>query len=258
MPQLTINLRNARGPIANALVKWSLTAPGPVPLFGAIDSSEILSDYTDATGELKINIDSSSELASQGANPPTWAFDITSVGLKADLVMPDEDCTLFDLFGGTAPSITNPIFRTATVWLDGEGAPAAQLGRDGDWYIDTLTGDAWKRAVGAWSLRLNLKGPPGEDGTPGDGSGPGPGASSGVLTLHLTGNRTLTSNEVTGTRLIMARGALATGANVIFPDVAFELRFVNNTPRPLTIKRTSGTTTKVLAAGRSRGFSYVP
>lgn len=44
------------------------------------------------------------------------------------------------------------------------GEPEADLGIDGDWALDTATGDLYQRTDGAWKLQMNLTGAKGEDG----------------------------------------------------------------------------------------------
>ncbi len=41
-------------------------------------------------------------------------------------------------------------------WLNGEGEPNGTLGSDGDFYLDTLTYDVYKKSFGAWSAIANF------------------------------------------------------------------------------------------------------
>ena len=50
------------------------------------------------------------------------------------------------------------------VWFSGEGEPEADLGDEGDFYLDESTGDYYKKTSEGWELRGNLKGEDGEDG----------------------------------------------------------------------------------------------
>jgi type VI secretion system VgrG family protein len=59
-----------------------------------------------------------------------------------------------------------PPGRDGATWLGGDGAPPADLGRQGDLYLDRTTGDVYRRDA-LWSLVLNLKGPEGPKGPPG-------------------------------------------------------------------------------------------
>lgn len=51
--------------------------------------------------------------------------------------------------------------------LHGTGAPASGLGADGDWYLDDSNGHLYGKASGAWSLIVDLTGPPGAAGSTG-------------------------------------------------------------------------------------------
>lgn len=59
-------------------------------------------------------------------------------------------------------------------WFTGEGAPSNSQGKDGDYYINTLTGDVYNKASGSWSIKLNIKGPQGERGPQGPQGERGP------------------------------------------------------------------------------------
>lgn len=61
-----------------------------------------------------------------------------------------------------------------TVWRDGSGVPSNALGINGDYYLDTDTGDIYKKAAGAYSSVGNLTGPIGPDGPQGDDGDAGP------------------------------------------------------------------------------------
>lgn len=44
-------------------------------------------------------------------------------------------------------------------WFRGPGAPAPELGEDGNYYLDETTGDLYQKVTGTWILALNIKGP---------------------------------------------------------------------------------------------------
>jgi len=48
-----------------------------------------------------------------------------------------------------------------STWRDGSGVPSNTLGVDGDYYLDTATGDVYMRSSGVYGLRGNIQGPPG-------------------------------------------------------------------------------------------------
>lgn len=68
--------------------------------------------------------------------------------------------------------------------LKGTGAPAANLGVDGDLYIDTVSRDVYQKAGGAWSIITNLSGgpagPKGDPGTPGTNGTDGDDGTNGT------------------------------------------------------------------------------
>lgn len=51
--------------------------------------------------------------------------------------------------------------------LSVEGAPAASVGLDGDWALDTATGDVYQKAAGTWTKAGNFKGEKGDPGEQG-------------------------------------------------------------------------------------------
>lgn len=56
--------------------------------------------------------------------------------------------------------------------LNGSGAPASGLGRNGEFYIDTTAWDIYgPKSSGSWGAGTSLIGPPGQDGSGGTGSG---------------------------------------------------------------------------------------
>lgn len=52
-------------------------------------------------------------------------------------------------------------------WFNGEGEPQAELGREGDLYLDTTTSDIYEKTSDGWQLVGNLKGEDGQDGEDG-------------------------------------------------------------------------------------------
>ena len=54
------------------------------------------------------------------------------------------------------------------LWYDGEGAPDGATGVDGDYYLDIVNGDVYKKD-GTWSVVASAKGPQGEQGETGEG-----------------------------------------------------------------------------------------
>jgi|GEM_PF-4489047 len=56
---------------------------------------------------------------------------------------------------------------SATVWWAGAGLPADISGRDGDFYLNTLSGDVYEKEGGRYALKVNLRGPQGLAGPQG-------------------------------------------------------------------------------------------
>lgn len=65
-------------------------------------------------------------------------------------------------------------------WFTGEGAPSSSQGKDGDYYINTLTGDVYSKASGSWTIKLNIKGPQGDPGPQGERGPQGPQGERGL------------------------------------------------------------------------------
>lgn len=52
-------------------------------------------------------------------------------------------------------------------WLSGSGAPATSVGIEGDFYIDTASGDLYRKGVSSWTLLRSIIGPTGATGPTG-------------------------------------------------------------------------------------------
>lgn len=55
-----------------------------------------------------------------------------------------------------------------SVWFNGTGAPGAEIGENGDYYLDNDSGDVYKLDT-TWEVVTNIKGVQGEQGLQGDG-----------------------------------------------------------------------------------------
>ncbi|MBD3241412.1 MAG: hypothetical protein GF331_12560 [Chitinivibrionales bacterium] len=68
--------------------------------------------------------------------------------------------------GNLAPVIllTHDIESAAAKWYNGSGAPAPSLGKDGDYYLETASGDVYAKSTGAWAVTVNIVGPQGDPG----------------------------------------------------------------------------------------------
>lgn len=106
-----------------------------------------------------------------------------------------------------------------TTWRDGAVAPANTLGIEGDYYLQTTTGDYWKKVAGVYAVQGNLRGPP---GTPG---GPGPAGTAGSIwrngsSLPTTGlgiNGDYYLHDPTGDVYQKSGGTYAIVANIVGP-----------------------------------------
>ena len=61
----------------------------------------------------------------------------------------------------------------STMWAAGAGLPSDLSGKDGDFYLHTVSGDVYEKAAGRYSLKVNLRGPQGEPGPQGAAGTPG-------------------------------------------------------------------------------------
>ncbi len=69
---------------------------------------------------------------------------------------------------------------SGTVWWSGTGLPADVAGKDGDFYLHTLSGDVYEKAAGRYALKVNLRGPQGEPGPQGAAGAPGVQGAAGA------------------------------------------------------------------------------
>ena len=70
-------------------------------------------------------------------------------------VLPTAPPTSYELAGGTI------IFGhgiTTSIWRDGAGVPSDSLGNNGDYYLDTLTGDIYNKIAGLYVFRMTIAG----------------------------------------------------------------------------------------------------
>lgn len=71
--------------------------------------------------------------------------------------------------------------KPGSVWFNGAGAPTQETGLDGDYYLDSETGDVYNKASNTWSKVANIKGPEGS------------GSSGGVTNFVITSEDDLTT-----------------------------------------------------------------
>ena len=63
--------------------------------------------------------------------------------------------------------LTNNVVDVAAKWLSGTIVPAAGLGKDGDYYLNTSSGDVSTKTSGVWAVVTNIAGAVGTPGTQG-------------------------------------------------------------------------------------------
>lgn len=101
-----------------------------------------------------------------------------------------------------------------TVWYNGSGAPAAGVGSNNDYYINTATGDYYQKQSGTWTLLGNLTGPAGSGGG-GGGSSTVFGTTSRYQAVTTTGQGvTIISSASFKTGIAWSR----TGTSMTFTD----------------------------------------
>lgn len=80
-----------------------------------------------------------------------------------------------------ATGATGATGAPGSVWINGTGAPAVGLGVNGDYYLDTATGNTYTKVSGAWTLIGNIKGPIGNTGATGSTGSQGPQGIQGPI-----------------------------------------------------------------------------
>ena len=67
----------------------------------------------------------------------------------------------------------------ASRWHDGAADPDSTIGEDGDYYLNTSSGDVFEKASGTWTQAGNIKGPQGPQGLQGPEGPQGPKGDKG-------------------------------------------------------------------------------
>ena len=63
--------------------------------------------------------------------------------------------------------ITHDVETAATKWYSDAGNPASSVGKDGDFYLNTETGDVYVKTSAVWTISTNIVGPQGATGNQG-------------------------------------------------------------------------------------------
>lgn len=64
--------------------------------------------------------------------------------------------------------LTNNVNDVASAWISGTKPPIASIGKDGDYYLNSTSGDVSSKVAGAWTIVTNIIGPVGLKGDKGD------------------------------------------------------------------------------------------
>ena len=160
------------------------TAGSDGDLYLDVDSGDVFRRSAGAWAIL-LNIEGQSGTAgANGVDGATWitgaGAPAAGLGIDGDLYL---DISTGDVFQKSAGSwgaianITGPIGATGSagtngtdgsVWYTGSGIPGAGTGIDGDFYLDSTSGDIYQKSAGAWGASIaNLTGPTGTAGTNG-------------------------------------------------------------------------------------------
>lgn len=85
---------------------------------------------------------------------------------KTDVLFAEDLNELSDFLDSLAAALVNLESGTvSSVWFTGAGAPDVGTGTENDFYLDTLSGDVYKKVSGAWGTSVgNIKGPQGPAG----------------------------------------------------------------------------------------------
>lgn len=131
---------------------------------------------------------------------------------------------LSDLLEATSYGTVGTTAPVGTTWYEGTGAPSGTLGVNGDFYLDTLTGDVYKRVSGSWSVVANLRGAAGI-------------ASTTTASAYTVGSISATVTVADGTIFVAgANIAITDGTNTVHARVtartASTVTFTPVTPKP--------------------------
>lgn len=83
----------------------------------------------------------------------------TKPGETRRVKVTDEGALVVTTIGGGGGS--------ASVWHNGATNPSEDTGDDGDYYLNTVSGDVYEKKSGVWENVGNIKGPQGSKGEPG-------------------------------------------------------------------------------------------
>jgi len=137
-----------------------------------------------------------------------------------------------------------------SIWRSGTGAPAGALGVVGDWYENDANGDIYeKTGASTYTLRDNLTGPQGPQGTPGAGAPDATTTTKG--SIQLAGDLTGTAASPQIAAGVIVDADVAAGAAI----AESKLSLASDAAAGTASRRTLGTGATQAAAGNDPRFS---
>ncbi|MCW3102372.1 MAG: hypothetical protein JWO09_812 [Bacteroidetes bacterium] len=178
-------------------------SPGQTVIF-AFDASNLMvgtvTAYNPATGAMTITVNSST---GGGSHAGTWAVNLNGAPGPAGPTGPT------GAPGG--PGIAGATGTTGLSVLSGPGNPAAGIGVNGEFYINTTTNTLFgPKTAGSWGAGTSLVGPagsPGTAGTPGSAGPAGPTGPTGAANIAGSVNQ-----------LVKFTGASTGGNSIVFDN----------------------------------------
>jgi hypothetical protein len=151
-----------------------------------------------------------------------------AVGLDAIALYFATDARTLSLWSGRDWLNIPTVLGEGSVWRDGSGPPPNELGADGDYYLDHVSGNIYARTAGVYTLIGNLIGPVGPAGPAGPAGPQGlqgvPGAvwreGSGAPSNGLGSDGDFYLNGTTGDVYQRASGAYTVSCNIKGPPGA--------------------------------------
>lgn len=128
--------------------------PGALLYTYAAGTTTPLATYTDSTGTVP---NSNPVICDSAGAANVWL----TAGAAYKFVLQNSvgviQWTVDNITGGLQGTAGDP----GSTWRSGAGVPADATGSNGDYWLDTNTGDIYAKATGVYGLVMNIKGPPG-------------------------------------------------------------------------------------------------
>jgi len=130
------------------------TLPGALLYTYAAGTTTPLATCTDSTGAV---FNTNPVVCNASGEANVWL----TAGTAYKFVLTDSvgvvQWTVDQITGGLQGQAGDP----GSTWRNGAGVPSDSIGSNGDYYLDTNTGDIYAKSTGAYGLVMNIKGPPG-------------------------------------------------------------------------------------------------